>query len=1680
MNRRKILLTVLLVIFGTLGLAAAPRFGERPFIDIYQVPDSAIEQGHIRIKLSEDHSALAQSFQYQNGALASFGIEELDALNLQYGIKKISPVFGDVSKNLKWGWRHVEWGLHLWFELDYDSAADIREIVLAYRGLKTNVQWAEPEYKKTLLSLNQDEVSALAETISRWTPNDPRYGEQWHYNNTGQTSGTIDADIDLPEAWDIEKGHPDVIVDVQDGGFQTDHPDLNGNLWNNPGEIAGNGIDDDANGYIDDIYGYNFVNSNATIVGHYHGTHVSGTIAAESNNSTGVSGVAGGNGTTRGVSLMSTQVFTDASSGGFETAPVYGADNGAAISQNSWGYTSVGAYDQVVLDAIDYFNANGGGAVMNGGITIYAAGNSESSGQWYPGCYSGAFAVAATTHNDTKAWYSNYDTWVDVSAPGGETSVTAQGVLSTYTGSGYDFLQGTSMACPHTSGVAALVLSYAHRNGRTLSNTELANIIRNTTDNHYAANPGYIGQLGTGRINAYQALLATDPTLPSVTITAPINGSVYDLNSSITITATATDTDGTVTGVAFYIDDVLQITDTSSPYSWVWNTTGYSGGSHVIKAIATDNDSHTATSTVTVTLLAPPDEGFETGNFSAFAWNNSSAIPWTVQSVDKFSGTYAAKSGAISSSGSTTLSLPVVVSSAGNISFWYKVSSESSYDWLRFYVDDVQQGQWSGSAGWAEASYAVGSGPHTLSWTYSKDGSVNTGSDCAWLDHIIFPPMGAYYAPPRNLTATSGNAVVNLAWQAPASGTPTGYRIYRDGNLLTTVTGLTYTDSAVVNETTYSYYVTAVYSGGVSDPSNTVTAFPTTNPLATIIIGEGTGSQTYPIDRYYNYSGHEAIYLADQIGTACNIKSLGFYKSSGVNVAPIEAVTIYMKHTTESSLATGNYSTTGYTQVFSGNFPNTATSGWMEVELNSLFAYNGTSNLAILTIKGNQAYISDYPYWTYSTTTGTQARQAHSDSAQPLSLTASTNLPNLKLQAYLPAGVLYPARNLTAAGGNGFVLLNWIAPFSGTPTGYKIYRNGSLLTTVTGLTYTDNAVVNGSTYSYYVVATYSGVDADPTATVQATPQLVTSAIIGDGAGSGGTSEACPINVYYQSLHGQAVYTKAELNAKGVFGPIDISQIGFNVTGLPSLAMPNYLIRMGHTSAVDVATWISTGLSPVWNAASYQPTATGWNMLTLATPFTWNGNDNIVLDTGFGLIGSWNSSGTTQYTSVTNGYRYVRSDTVDQTDIFTGGSATVYRPNLQLTLAPEVVQAPEIVVSPLTLDFGAVLVGSTGVLQFTVQNTGTAALTGSISTPLGYTVSQVIAKGVSSAPERSAVPSGKSAPALETQRNTLTLSVPAGQSVVYNLSFAPTLAQAYPGNVTISSNDADEPTVNIAITGSGYTDPSISVNPTSLISTLPVNGGENLSFHIGNSGSLNLEFTVTETPSADWLSFFPPLGTVSQGASQEVVASFNATGLAPGQYQTTLNVASNDPETPLLAVTVTLNVTNNAPTLSLPQEGFQFDMNSTLQVDFSQYIADLDGHTVTLTVGESDFIQASIVGHLVTFSAPADWFGSEILNFVVDDGYAVGFGSVTVTVNLNYLAVPNVTVVKSAGGVTVSWDNVANANRYHIYRATDPYGNYGTLPFATVLAPNSSWEDTEVLPMAFYKVVAAFEELPAKQ
>lgn len=216
-------------------------------------------------------------------------------------------------------------------------------------------------------------------------------------------------------------------------------------------------------------------------------------------------------------------------------------------------------------------------------------------------------------------------------------------------------------------------------------------------------------------------------------------------------------------------------------------------------------------------------------------------------------------------------------------------------------------------------------------------------------------------------------------------------------------------------------------------------------------------------------------------------------------------------------------------------------------------------------------------------------------------------------------------------------------------------------------------------------------------------------ILGSGTSATGTTTACPINIYYDSLHGQSVYTAAELNAAGVYGPLTISQMGFYVNSVPSLPLPSFVIRMKHTTSTNVASWITaTGMTTVYSATSYTPTAGGYDMLTLSTPFTWNGTDNIVIDTAFSPVTTWSSSGTTQYTSVTNGYRYVRADDVDQTNVFTGGSTSTNRPNVKLALYT-VQNGPSIAANPSSVTATAYS-GESTQATLTVYNTGNQTLT----------------------------------------------------------------------------------------------------------------------------------------------------------------------------------------------------------------------------------------------------------------------------------------------------------------------------------------------------------------------------------
>lgn len=301
----------------------------------------------------------------------------------------------------------------------------------ALRRLQANssVLYAEPNYIVTAAAI----------------PNDPRFPELYGLNNTGQTGGLNDADIDAVEAWDIQTGGR-VVVAVIDTGLDYNHEDIVGNVWVNTGEIANNGIDDDNNGYIDDIRGWDFVNNdNNPFDDNDHGTHVSGTIAAVGNNGIGVSGV---NWSAQIMPLKFLSARGSGTTADAISALDYAVMMGARISNNSWGG---GAFSQALFDTI-------AAAQSAGHLFVAAAGNDGVNTDVtpsYPASYDldNIVSVAATDDNDALASFSNFGAVsVDLGAPG-------VSILSTTPGNTYSSFSGTSMATPHVSGSAALLLS---------------------------------------------------------------------------------------------------------------------------------------------------------------------------------------------------------------------------------------------------------------------------------------------------------------------------------------------------------------------------------------------------------------------------------------------------------------------------------------------------------------------------------------------------------------------------------------------------------------------------------------------------------------------------------------------------------------------------------------------------------------------------------------------------------------------------------------------------------------------------------------------------------------------------------------------------------------------------------------------------------------------------------------------------------------------------------------------------------------------------------------------------------------------------------------------------------------------------------------------------------------------
>lgn len=409
-------------------------------------------------------------------------------------------------------------------------------------------------------------------TNSTLVPNDPSYSSQWHL-----------AVVNASSAWNYFSTGSTIKIAIVDNAIDRTHQDLSGNLWTNPGETANNGIDDDGNGYIDDINGYDVAdndnNPNPPNTSFDHGTHCAGIADAKTNNSTGIAGMG------FSCKLMCVKATGNSASASSVTngydGVVYAVAAGADVISMSWGGTGTSTTAQNIITW----------ASQQGAVLVAAAGNSNTNTMFYPAAYTECIAVAATNSNDTKASFSNYGTWVDISAPGNN-------IYSTLPSNQYGNMSGTSMACPLVAGLCGLMLSL----NPYLTPADVRSCLTSSAVNINSMNSSYIGQLGAGRIDANAAMSCISSTLnwpPNAMFTANV--------TTVTAGGQVTFTDQSVYNPTSWTWSFPGGTPSSyigqNPPAIVYNTPGTYNVSLTVSN-ANGNDTQTNTSYITVTAAS--------------------------------------------------------------------------------------------------------------------------------------------------------------------------------------------------------------------------------------------------------------------------------------------------------------------------------------------------------------------------------------------------------------------------------------------------------------------------------------------------------------------------------------------------------------------------------------------------------------------------------------------------------------------------------------------------------------------------------------------------------------------------------------------------------------------------------------------------------------------------------------------------------------------------------------------------------------------------------------------------------------------------------------------------------------------------------------------------------------------
>ena len=540
---------------------------------------SLIENGQQAQSLGAKLVGSSTCAEYASSVLVciSGDIEAIKAKEEFLGLT-FEPVFNNVTSST--AKRH---NLHLWYKVSFDESMNVKQVAELLAGA--------PEISKVQYDYNIEQVKAqmipyegaMTKSAGVMTQfNDPFLPEQWSLSNDGTIAAkaVAGADIAVKDAWTLCAGSSDIVVAIIDSGISYLHEDLSNSIWINQTEKDGQpGVDDDGNGYVDDIRGWNFIRKSGNITSTEngesapgHGTHVAGIIGATNNNGKGISGIAGGTGIGDGVRLMSCQVFqgaTNPSVADIAAALTYAADNGACIASCSFGSPAGKTYYQesdsqyiaeagVEYDAIRYFTdpSNANCSAVEGNIIVFSTGNSGKDRAGYPGALKDVIGVSAFGPDFLPTAFTNYGPGTNISAPGGDyfvdgvesrpamiLSTIPNNLQGTYTHADskqYGYMQGTSQACPHVSGVAALGMSYALKLGKHFSREQFVSMLLGSTNDMNSRLSGtkqtkkldgnkyvnctldlseYYGKMGTGAVDAWKFLMQIEGT-PSVQVKA--------------------------------------------------------------------------------------------------------------------------------------------------------------------------------------------------------------------------------------------------------------------------------------------------------------------------------------------------------------------------------------------------------------------------------------------------------------------------------------------------------------------------------------------------------------------------------------------------------------------------------------------------------------------------------------------------------------------------------------------------------------------------------------------------------------------------------------------------------------------------------------------------------------------------------------------------------------------------------------------------------------------------------------------------------------------------------------------------------------------------------------------------------------------------------------------------------